>query len=151
MPPMSGAKPWLIRTHHTGLQQECTVTNRCITGTDRDKLCPKLVLVRSIAGNIWTHLNPWRIAPVRPCLPATNCGDAPGRTPGQCERGFTYLTVYTCRPSAWSFICTHWKMPFNQPYIISKLSINLSSMNYYHYYYYSWTALRRTSLRRIIH
>jgi len=64
-----------------GLHRECTVANRSITGTDLGgawiTFCPKPVLVRSTAGNVWTHSNSFTF---RPSLTRSTGYKLPGRT-----------------------------------------------------------------------
>ena len=74
-----------------GLHREGTVANRSLTGTDCDHFLPQ-------TGSGPKHCRECLMAlqflhdSVRPCPPATSCWDAPGRTPGQCDPGFTYMT-----------------------------------------------------------
>ena len=61
-------RPW----SYTGNAQSQTLA---LPGHTVIKFCPKPDLVRSTAGNIWTHSN---FVPIRPGLPAANCRDARG-------------------------------------------------------------------------
>jgi len=73
------------------LHRECTVANRSITGTYRDNLCAKPGLVRSTAGNIWTHSN---YVPIRPGSPRPAGCKLPGRTGAYTGTVWTRLNLY---------------------------------------------------------
>ena len=70
-----------------------SVTRRSDTGALSPMLGASLGMYRvwsvALLGMYERTQVPSRLGPVRPGLPATNCRGAQGRTPGQCERGFS--------------------------------------------------------------
>ena len=70
-----------------GLHRECTVANRSITVIT---FVPIRIWSVALPGIYERTRIPSRFVPVRPGPPTINCRDAPGLTPGLCERGLAY-------------------------------------------------------------
>ena len=130
-----------------GLYRPTSVTRRSGTGVFLADARSRAVVYRDVPGHTValpgmyerTRI-PSRFVQVRPGPPATNCRDAPGRTLGQCERGFN-------KRGSWGTFFWFWDIKQNIIYVtffyrIDKYLIYINSSSDTHAFYYTHATLQ---------